>query len=290
MPKGRYVLAVSGGVDSMALLNMLSNSPGLELVAAHFNHGIRDDSDEDETLVEEAAIRYGLPFESASGKLGRHASEAAARAARYEFLEGIRCKYEAAAIITAHHQDDLIETAIINLLRGTGRRGLVALAANPSVARPLLGYSKREIIKYAHACQLVWREDKSNLDDSYLRNYVRLHLMPGLTAGQRQKIIANIDKIAKIEEDISPQIAELSRKVLDDRSIDRQSFTALPTEVGSELVLYWLRQQRTRQPDKKTVKRLNVALRASKEGTICQISDGLDLLIGKKSARFSHSL
>jgi len=184
----------------------------------------------------------------------------------------------------------LIETAFINLLRGTGRRGLVALAVNPKVRRPLLGWQKKDIISYAKRKGLAWREDSSNQDEAFLRNYIRLRILPELSGKQRRSIIASIDKVAALEAVISPQIAGLSREITHNGRIDRQSFTALPVDLGNEVVLYWLRQRQVRQPDKKTIKRLNEALRASKERTTHPVSSGLNLLIDKKTARFSHSL
>src|SRR5665213_4424111 len=101
---GKYALAVSGGVDSMALLDMLAKKPGVNLVVAHFNHGIRGDSGHDEKLVKQAAAAYGLIFELGAARLGKGASEAAAREARYDFLNRVMKKHQADAIISAHHQ------------------------------------------------------------------------------------------------------------------------------------------------------------------------------------------
>ena len=156
---GKYVLAVSGGVDSMVLLDLLSKLPDIELVVAHFNHGIRDDSDEDEGLVIAAAQRYGLPFAVGLGKLGPCTSEDEARQARYAFLEEVQEDFEAGGIITAHHLDDLIETAFLNILRGTNSRGLIAITDNPKITRPILKTSKKSILKYAQEHSLRWRED-----------------------------------------------------------------------------------------------------------------------------------
>ncbi len=107
---GKYVLAVSGGVDSMTLLHLLSKKPVVELVVAHFDHGIRPDSTEDERLVAETAQEYNLPLEVGHGKLDAGASEKNAREARYQFLESVAKKHTAKGVITAHHQDDLIGT------------------------------------------------------------------------------------------------------------------------------------------------------------------------------------
>src|SRR5665213_799396 len=125
---GKYVVAVSGGVDSISLLHILQAQPGVRLIVAHFDHGIREDSVEDRRLVQNVAREYRLPFVYDAGNLGVDTSEAAARQARYRFLRRVQQASGARAIVTAHHQDDLLETAILNLLRGTGRKGLTALS------------------------------------------------------------------------------------------------------------------------------------------------------------------
>src|SRR5882724_1815869 len=129
---GRYVVATSGGVDSMALLHLLyqmsrDSDAGWWLTVAHFDHGIRSDSAEDRQLVQAIARQYGLPFVYDEGRLGPGASEATARQARYSFLHQVLGASGARAIMTAHHQDDVLETAIFNLIRGTGRKGLTSL-------------------------------------------------------------------------------------------------------------------------------------------------------------------
>lgn len=155
---GKYVVAVSGGVDSMALLDLLQAHGDYELVVAHLDHGIRSDSGEDRQLVEQAAEAVGLPFFYKEAKLGAGTSEAAARKVRYAFLNKIKTKQGAAAIITAHHQNDVLETAIINIIRGTGRKGLTSLGSN-EIVRPLLNVSKAALIQYAKKHNLQWRED-----------------------------------------------------------------------------------------------------------------------------------
>src|ERR1051326_4577924 len=101
VPEGKYILAVSGGVDSMALLDILAGQPGVELIVAHFNHGIRPDSMREERLVKNTAKKYGLKFELGHGNLDLAASEDQARQARYRFLKSVKRKYGADKIITA---------------------------------------------------------------------------------------------------------------------------------------------------------------------------------------------
>lgn len=306
---GRYVVAVSGGVDSMVLLDLLAKqvtgdrlqvtedrlnnnlqplTSNLKLVVAHFNHGIRADAAEDEKLVKATAEQLGLPFEVSYGRLGKGASEAAARAARYGFLDNVRQKHDAKAIITAHHQDDLIETAFINLLRGTGRRGLAAIMLSSNVIRPLLDYPKSELIKYAKDHQLRWREDPTNQDEVYLRNYLRRKILPKLTPAQRRRLVADIKKSARIEREADSLFAQLSSAVAGDDSIDRGRFTALPADLGNELIAYWLRLYKVPQFDKKTIMRLNTALRTSRAGTWQPVKQSLRLEIGRRTAHFAE--
>ena len=274
----------------MTLLDLLAKQPDIKLMVAHFNHGIREDSIKDEAMVRRRAKELGLPLAVGYGHLGPKTSEASARQARYAFLEGLVLKHRAKAIITAHHQDDWLETAILNLLRGTNWRGLVAIAGNKKVIRPLLSYRKTEILVYARHNKLKWREDLTNKSDIYLRNYVRRNIMIQLSYQQRQILICNIEKVAKIQHQLDSEIAKLSQNVMNDLSVDRQRFTALPTVVGNELMVHWLRQIGLPDIDRHSIERLNVAFRTSKGGAIQPVKRGISVKIGQKSARFAHSL
>jgi tRNA(Ile)-lysidine synthase len=284
---GKYVLAVSGGVDSMALLNLLSKEPNLELVVAHFNHGIRPDSTKDEELVARRAKQLKLPFETGYGHLSKNASEDTARKARYAFLNSVKTKHRADAIITAHHQDDLIETAVLNILRGTGRRGLSAISANKKVLRPLLDIPKVQIIEYAENNNLEWLEDSTNQDTDYLRNYVRIKLMPRLSAQDRENLISNIDKVAKTNRKLDDEIATLSHAIYAKRTINRADFTNLSTDVSSELLTFWLRSENIGEFDRKTISRLNLAVKAAKAGTKHPVKGFNSMVISAEKAEFN---
>lgn len=175
---GTYVVAVSGGIDSMSLLFALCQRTDLKLIVAHVNHGIRDDGDKDAELILRFCTSHNIIYEYKELHLGPTASEERARQARYEFLQSCRTKYHADAIITAHHQDDLVETALINMLRGTGWRGLAPFTHALDIKRPLLDVTKKEIATYASAHNIAWRLDSTNADQRYLRNYVRQTVMP----------------------------------------------------------------------------------------------------------------
>lgn len=180
VPDGTYIVAVSGGVDSMTLLHMLQKRRNTRFIVAHVNHGLRPDAHLDQELVAAIASRYGFMFETINAKLQPSANEAVARDARYVFLHNCRTKHDAHAIITAHHQDDLIETVILNIMRGTGWRGLAPFTHSKMALRPLLKWSKHELIGYARRHNLQWREDTTNTDERFTRNYIRHTIIPTL--------------------------------------------------------------------------------------------------------------
>jgi len=142
-----------------------------DLIIAHFDHGIRQDSRQDARFVASVAERMGILFESAREELGQGASEELARDRRYVFLRSVAQKHNA-QLITAHHEGDVGETIAINLTRGTGWRG-VAVLDTPGVNRPLLCVTKQEIREYADAHSILWHEDSTNTDTRYLRNALR---------------------------------------------------------------------------------------------------------------------
>ena len=164
------ILAVSGGIDSMCLLDLLKNEP--KTIVAHFNHGTRPSADDDEKFVKKYAEKYGLPFCVGRAKLGPNVSEADARAARYKFLRKLAKKHNS-MIITAQHANDFCESIAINLLRGTGWRGIMPMVASEDVSRPMLSWTKSQVYRYAAEHNIVFRQDPTNNEDNYLRNRVR---------------------------------------------------------------------------------------------------------------------
>lgn len=199
MAKTPYkLLAVSGGLDSVVLLHQYKDDPAV--LVAHFNHGTRPSADDDQRFVANLAARYHKPFLTAKHNLGPSASEDQARQARYLFLKSTASQHHA-TLYTAHHQDDLLESIAINLLRGTGWRGLTPMS-DPAIRRPLLAQTKHDLLRYAAAHQLTFRQDPTNTDDHYLRNRLR-PLLQQLPAATRQNLIslAQHQKTLKLELD-----------------------------------------------------------------------------------------
>lgn len=279
---GKYVVAVSGGVDSVSLLHALTRQPALELVVAHFDHGIRPDSAADQRFVAELARRYKLPYMYDTAALGAGASEATAREHRYRFLRQARRQTGAQAIVTAHHQDDLLETAILNLLRGTGPLGLTALAETDELRRPLLAVPKPEIIKYARRQGLEWREDSTNQDEHYRRNYVRRHFMPRLSAADRLSLLNLIGQTQKINSDINGLVAKLLDQNGNDGRLDRRWFNALPHDVSKEVLASWLRQHELADFDRPTIERLTVKAKVSPAGKLLEVRRRQRISVGRQ--------
>ena len=291
IPPGKYILAVSGGVDSMVLLDVLSAKKSLELVVAHFDHGVRSASGQDAQFVQRKAQDYGLPFELGRGRLGAGASEDAARVARYEFLNYLKNQHEAKAIITAHHQDDLIETAFINLSRGTGPRGLVSILRNPDVLRPLINFSKQDILNYAGQHSIQWVEDATNSEDKYLRNYIRHNLTEQLTDQDRRKILANINHINAAVEELNLLTVNISQRILvSERVVDRQAFMLLPASIGNEFLRHWLVGLKVNDIDRKTIERLSIAIKTAKPGSSYDIKNNFVLRLDKQTAQITNTL
>lgn len=277
------MVAVSGGVDSMVLLHALvtNKSPDIKLVVAHFDHGIRHDSNIDRRLVQSVARQHGLPFVYEKGQLGEFASEATARVARYTFLHRVRDAAAARAIITAHHQDDVLETAILNLMRGTHRRGLSSLKSTDTVFRPLLHSSKAELQSYAAQQQLQWREDVTNDDTKYLRNHIRHNIVTPMNTATRAKFIDILRTAAATNELLDSELQDHLAEHHSTGVLDKQIFNKLPIEVAREVLATWLRNNGITNYDRKTLARLVTAAQGFTNGSLANITGDYFLKIGR---------
>jgi len=215
------LLAVSGGVDSMVMLDLFL-SAGFTVGVAHCNFQLRgSESNQDEAFVKEYCARKGIPFfsnrfnTSAYAALNRLSIQLAARELRYAWFDELMADEQYALLATAHHLNDSIETVLLNWVHGGTASGLLGIPVkNNHVIRPLLFASRKEIETYATKKKLAWREDASNLTDDYPRNFLRHQVIPQLkvlnpsleetfrqgleklTAGQALKQLA-IDQLKK---------------------------------------------------------------------------------------------
>lgn len=222
----KWVVGVSGGPDSLALLHVLRQIVGPErLVAAHLDHNLRPDAAADAQFVAETAVAWQIPYTLQTYDVAALAREeglsleVAGRQARYTFLANLAHQVGTRLIAVGHHADDQVETLLLHLLRGTGLRGLRGmqlirpLPADPDflLLRPLLYTSRAEIEAYCHDQQLQPRHDATNLDTRFRRNWVRHELLPQLVTFNPQ-IKRNLQQLA--------DLVDANMEILDDRFID----------------------------------------------------------------------
>ena len=208
LPEGGALCAVSGGLDSMCLLEMTvrqGQKQGRRVAAAHFNHQLRGaEADRDEAFVRDWCAAREIPFFTGRGDVrafveetGRTVEEAA-RQLRYEFLEKIRRREGFGCILTAHHADDSAETMLLNLLRGTGLKGLTGIPEKRDcILRPLLSVTRAELAAYAAARDVPYVEDSTNALDDAARNVLRHQVLPVLKK-LNPRVVENMSRTAAL--------------------------------------------------------------------------------------------
>lgn len=179
------LVALSGGADSVALLCIL-HAAGYHCEAAHCNFHLRgEESNRDEQFVRQLCKKYEIRLHTVDFDTARYATEnhisieMAARELRYNWFEEVRTKCQADVIAVAHHQDDSVETILLNLIRGTGITGLLGIRPrNGAIVRPLLCINREEILHYLQSIGQDYVTDSTNLEDEYTRNKIRLNVLP----------------------------------------------------------------------------------------------------------------
>ena len=255
----KYVLAISGGIDSMALLDLVANDYGGfrrqhfasakwpdDFVVAHFDHGIRGNESHNDAEFVRTTVRqrYGLLVQIGCGELPADTSEEVARQARYQFLNRVIERWGdegvAVMIVTAHHRDDLLETVAMNLIRGTGWRGLAPMSQR-NVIRPLLGWNKVDIARYALEHNLAWREDQTNYSTKYFRNRLRSALA-GCSETDKQQLANLVLQQINLRKQIDSEVDEyvLRHVTHDDDNnalrMRRYDLIMLPGEVARQVL------------------------------------------------------
>lgn len=242
------LVGVSGGADSIALLTILVEL-GYSCIAAHCNFHLRgEESLRDERFTKEYVEKLQIPFVKIDFETEQYAAEnhlsieMAARELRYRWFEKQRIHWEAQAIAVAHHRDDNVETFLMNLIRGTGIRGLSGIQPkNGFVVRPMLAVSREEIQNWFAKRNLSYVTDSTNLSDAYTRNFIRLRILPLLEEVNPsvKKAIARTSEHLAATEVIYLQVIEEARKEVFD-SENRLSIAALMKYPAPNAVLYEL--------------------------------------------------
>lgn len=247
----RLLVAVSGGVDSMVLVHLL-HVCSYTFSMAHCNFQLRgSDSDKDEALCRQTAEQLGVPFHSRRfdtenySRLNKLNIQLSARKLRYDWFDELLEQEKYDRLLTAHHVNDAMETVFINLLRGTGINGLKGIPEKKGkLVRPLLSFTREEIENFARLEKIGFRTDKSNADEKYDRNFIRLKVIPllkNLNPGLEETFLRNLSHLSQeasiVNEYLQERAKYISTRKPGSKVIDRQQ---LLEEKYPETLLHYL--------------------------------------------------
>ena len=241
-----YIVALSGGADSVALL-LLLDEMGYKVHALHCNFHLRgEESDRDERFCEDLCLKKNIPFHRIHfdtlmyAETHKMSVEMAARELRYRYFEQLRKDIGAEGICVAHHQDDTVETVLLNLVRGTGLRGLTGIQPrNGAILRPLLCVTRTEIEAYLETKQQDYVTDSTNLETDFVRNKIRLQVVPLL----RQLNPAVSENIVRTAEHLTEAQKVLDAVVDTYKGSNQLDLCALQQVGSAEYIVFeWLKQ------------------------------------------------
>ncbi len=241
-----YIVALSGGADSVALL-LLLDEMGYKVHALHCNFHLRgEESDRDERFCEDLCLKKNIPFHRIHfdtlmyAETHKMSVEMAARELRYRYFEQLRKDIGAEGICVAHHQDDTVETVLLNLVRGTGLRGLTGIQPrNGAILRPLLCVTRTEIEAYLATKQQDYVTDSTNLETDFVRNKIRLQVVPLL----RQLNPAVSENIVRTAEHLTEAQKVLDAVVDTYKGSNQLDLCALQQVGSAEYIVFeWLKQ------------------------------------------------
>jgi len=245
LPEGPLLAAISGGVDSVALLHALV-AAGRQPVVVHFDHGWRRESAADATWVRDLARRHGLKYITGKRRPGRKKErrEADARAARYRFFAQVARKLRTPHLVLAHHADDQVETFLLQLLRGSGAagRGMDPIATRDGLVlhRPWLALWKKDLLAYARKNKLAWRDDSTNADTRHRRNLLRRDVLPYLRKKIGPHVEQNLWRAAEIARAESEWLDQLCAAAAPTAELAVKPLRAEPLAQQRRTLLRWL--------------------------------------------------
>ena len=223
--RGKIIVAVSGGADSLVLLDLLAKeqrSLGLSIIVAHFNHQLRgEESHGDEQHVAQRARHYGFELyveRAHTDEYARHNKmgiQDAARKLRYEFFDKLLLSSGFDRVATAHNANDNAETILLNLFRGAGVQGLSGIPVyreDRKIIRPLLFASRTEIEQYAAEEQLEFRTDSSNMTDHYTRNFIRHNILPPIIEQVNPNVVQTLQRSAELFRELEAFLTYTARQ------------------------------------------------------------------------------
>ena len=274
-PNTPLLIALSGGADSCLLTHLVAaraQQTGAVVRLAHVHHGIRGaEADADERLCRALAERYGLELSvrhadvPALAKERKHSRETVAREVRYTFFEQLMVEYELPLLLTAHHADDNLETVLFHLSRGSGPRGLCGIAPvrplresglsvggrEALVVRPLLSYTKQDVLEACKSLGLAYVSDATNDDTTYARNRLRAQVVPVLSSlfDQPQlRLVRSCAQLRRDDELICSLAEEWLSRQSDDRALSREALSELHPSVRERVLRAWITRGSGRTP------------------------------------------
>lgn len=288
----KILVSVSGGIDSMALLDLsakLKTRLKIEIAVAHFNHQLRGkESDEDEAFVRSASKEYGFDCYVENADTNRIAEneklsiQEAARNLRYAFFTKLRRSIGFQKIATAHNADDNAETIILNILRGSGIHGLTGIPVfkkDTLIIRPLLFAQRETIREYVESNQIKFREDSSNLKSDYTRNFLRNELLPLIRDNINPNFTKAIGRTSEIfnqlEEYIQKEIETVLKQIIilrtdNEMGIDLVVFQNQPTFIQEHLLLFLAKEFTSSEIEFNTIKSM-LSISQAETGSYCSL-------------------
>lgn len=284
-----YLVAFSGGFDSMCLLHALKKICKNKIVAIHLNHKWRgEESDREELNCQNFCKNLGIDFYSEVLDENIPHTETAARDARYKFFEKCSKKFSSKIVFTAHNKNDNAETLIYRICMGTGISGLQGISAHRDIYyRPLLSVLRDEIEKYSQKLGLSPNSDSSNNDIKYKRNFIRTKVLP-LLKEVNPNVIDTINSLSEIAQDdneiISNSIDEILNKISDKNRIKLSKFLALQMSVQKRII-YNIFIKKNLDYDRKKIENILKFIhetKDSKSGKTCSLTNNLWIFVNEK--------